>query len=244
MSDSLMRIEPRSRRTAAPRAGLRWMSAGEWPARSAVPDGRGRLAPRRAVGRRSGVAAGRALIVVPAGGAARRVACPAVGASSRLPRGVMCNRPRAAYEAEEQYDRKFLRLGRYRLAERAVHDKPRQGSKTGMKPGGTMFTVIPDGASSRAQLRARPICALSAAALGRPAGGRSVGDLGINVHDAAVPPSPHPGLVALTSAGGESRNAFWATDRAYTVSVLKIMQYNAGSGRPPAGAGRRTGPAA
>ena len=30
-------------------------------------------------------------------------------------------------------------------------------------------------------------------------------------------------LVALTSAGGESRNAFWATDRAGTVSVLKIM---------------------
>ena len=35
---------------------------------------------------------------------------------------------------------------------------------TGMKPGATMFTVMPNGASSRAQLSVRPICALLAVA--------------------------------------------------------------------------------
>ncbi len=30
---------------------------------------------------------------------------------------------------------------------------------TGMKPGDTLFTVMPSGASSRAQARMRPICA-------------------------------------------------------------------------------------
>jgi hypothetical protein len=35
---------------------------------------------------------------------------------------------------------------------------------TGTKPGATVFTVIPDEASSRPQLRVRPICALLAVA--------------------------------------------------------------------------------
>jgi hypothetical protein len=35
---------------------------------------------------------------------------------------------------------------------------------TGTKPGATVFTVMPKGASPRAQLRVRPICALFAVA--------------------------------------------------------------------------------
>src|SRR5258705_1803586 len=42
---------------------------------------------------------------------------------------------------------------------------------TGTKPGATVFTVIPDGASSRAQLRVRPICALLAVAYADLPGG-------------------------------------------------------------------------
>jgi len=60
-----------------------------------------------------------------------------------------------------------------------------------MKPGATVFTVMPNGASSRAQLSVRPICALLAVAWADLPGGRPVSGLGVDVHDAAVPPGLH-----------------------------------------------------
>ena len=63
----------------------------------------------------------------------------------------------------------------------------------GTTPGATALTVIPSGASSRAQLRVRPLWRALRGRVGGPAGRRPVPGLGVDLHDAARSPRRHAG---------------------------------------------------
>ena len=62
-----------------------------------------------------------------------------------------------------------------------------------MNPGATALTVMPSGASSRAQLTHEPDLRALGGGVGRAAGRRPVGDLGVDVDDAAEAARPHRG---------------------------------------------------
>jgi hypothetical protein len=61
-----------------------------------------------------------------------------------------------------------------------------------MKPGATVLTVMPNGASSRPAEGQAHLGGLGGG-VGGPARRRPVGDLGVDLHDAAVAPVQHPG---------------------------------------------------